>query len=189
MITHGLSGSGKTTWTQRLLEATGAVRVRADVERKRLAGLAPLARSGSALAAGLYDAHTTDAVYAHLCATAATVLRAGHPVVLDATFLRRAQRERARAVAAATGVPFLILDFEVDLATLRQRVQRRHDAGLDASEADVAVLEAQWRTREPLGADERGAVVDFGTAASSPLQSAVTDWTALRQRWMLAGMT
>ncbi|HEY7490540.1 MAG TPA: AAA family ATPase [Candidatus Tectomicrobia bacterium] len=44
-ITHGVSGSGKTYSTQQLVEATGAIRLRSDVERKRLCGLAPLERS------------------------------------------------------------------------------------------------------------------------------------------------
>ena len=39
IITHGLAGSGKTTCAQWLLERTGAVRIRTDVERKRLHGL------------------------------------------------------------------------------------------------------------------------------------------------------
>ena len=36
IITNGLSGSGKTTVTQLLLEKLGAIRVRSDIERKRL---------------------------------------------------------------------------------------------------------------------------------------------------------
>lgn len=51
-ITHGLSGSGKTSLTEDLLEHSGAVRVRSDVERKRLRGLPPGAlgkRPGSRL--------------------------------------------------------------------------------------------------------------------------------------------
>ena len=36
LITHGLAGSGKTTLSQALLELIGAVRIRTDVERKRL---------------------------------------------------------------------------------------------------------------------------------------------------------
>ena len=38
-ITHGLSGSGKTTLSQKLLQKHGLIRLRSDVERKRLAGL------------------------------------------------------------------------------------------------------------------------------------------------------
>ncbi|MBP6817609.1 MAG: phosphotransferase, partial [Burkholderiaceae bacterium] len=49
MLTHGFSGTGKTTLTQGLVEQAGALRIRADVERKRLAGLDETSRSGSAL--------------------------------------------------------------------------------------------------------------------------------------------
>jgi aminoglycoside phosphotransferase family enzyme len=45
MLTYGFSGSGKTAGTQGLLEACGAIRFRADVERKRLFGLSALQRS------------------------------------------------------------------------------------------------------------------------------------------------
>lgn len=182
IITHGLAGSGKTTLTQSLLEATGAIRLRADVERKRLAGLPAQARSGSPPGGGLYTAAATTATYARLHELAAQVLGAGWPVVLDATFLQRAQRAQARALAAAAGVPFVILDLEADLATLRTRVSRRRAEGHDASEADLAVLETQVRTREPLSAEERALAIHLPTDMAAP---AATDWTALRQRWML----
>jgi hypothetical protein len=38
IITHGVSGSGKTTGTQPLIEGRGMIRIRMDVERKRLFG-------------------------------------------------------------------------------------------------------------------------------------------------------
>ncbi|MBU6259605.1 MAG: AAA family ATPase, partial [Burkholderiales bacterium] len=98
-ITHGFSGSGKTTATQSLLEATGAIRIRADVERKRLAGIAALARSGSSLEGGIYAAAMTAATYARLCELARPVLAGGFSAVLDATFLQRDARDAARALA------------------------------------------------------------------------------------------
>jgi len=45
---HGLSGSGKSTIALAMLERLGAVRVRSDVERKRLHGLAAQARTRGA---------------------------------------------------------------------------------------------------------------------------------------------
>ena len=47
IITHGLPGSGKTTFAQAALERLQAIRIRSDVERKRLFGLLPLADSRS----------------------------------------------------------------------------------------------------------------------------------------------
>jgi aminoglycoside phosphotransferase family enzyme len=54
-ITHGLPGSGKTFFSQRLLECEGAIRLRSDVERKRLFGLGMLEDS-RARGLNLYDA-------------------------------------------------------------------------------------------------------------------------------------
>ena len=97
MLTHGFSGTGKTTLTQSLVEQVGALRIRADVERKRLAGLDETARSGSALHDGLYSAAMSEATYDRLFALARAALRAGWPVILDATFRRaRAATRRAR---------------------------------------------------------------------------------------------
>ena len=52
VITHGLSGSGKTSTTSRLISRLPAVRCRSDLERKRLHGLAPRERSHSGLGTG-----------------------------------------------------------------------------------------------------------------------------------------
>jgi predicted kinase len=82
---------------------------------------------------------------------------------VDATFLKRAQRDAFRAVAARLGVPFAIADVVASAAVLRERVSRRQQGRADASEADLAVLEHQLRSEEPLGPDEQAAVVRFDT--------------------------
>jgi len=179
LITHGPSGSGKTTLTQGLLETLGAIRIRADVERKRLFGLDPLARSGAALHAGLYSRSATAATYERLCELARPVLDGGCSVVLDATFLRRAQRDGARQLAAALGLRFVILDFEADEQTLRERVGRRGARGDDASEADLAVLDAQLCEAEPLAPDERAAVFRCRPLAAVADDPPRADWSAL----------
>lgn len=154
IVTHGVSGSGKTMRTQALVEQFGALRVRADVERKRLFGLAPLERPDAALKPRLYGAEAGTATYARLLEAAAALLDGGWPAVLDATFLHRPARDAARRFAAARGAGFVLLDFGADEATLRERVAARAGRGDDASDADLAVLEAQLRGGDPLAADE-----------------------------------
>jgi aminoglycoside phosphotransferase family enzyme/predicted kinase len=163
MIAHGLSGTGKTTLTQPLVERLGAVRVRSDVERKRLYGLAPTARSGAALNEGLYTAEAGVRTYDRLAELAHAIVGAGYTVIIDATFLRRAQRDRARALAEESRVPFLILAFEASEPTLRERVVLREQAGVDASEAGLAVLAQQLASAEPLGDDERAQALVVNT--------------------------
>lgn len=149
-LMHGLPGSGKSWESQRLLEQ-GAIRLRSDVERKRLAGLDMLADSRAAGMA-LYDRAASERTYAHLLAQAAAVLAAGFPVVLDAAFLKHAERQAARDLAAAHQVPCTIVSCAAPLQVLRERLQSRVG---DPSEATVAVLEQLAARAEALDAQER----------------------------------
>lgn len=158
MITHGFSGSGKTTLSQGLLEACGAIRVRADVQRKRLAGLDALAPSQSRVGGGIYNEAMSHATYAQLLEAGRAVLESGWPVILDATYLQRAQRDAARRMAAACGAPLVVLDCVADATTLAERVRLRARRGGDASEADAQVLAAQMQSAQPLQADETDGV-------------------------------
>ncbi len=139
----GLSGSGKTTVAGLLIEHLGAVRVRSDVERKRLAGLRADARRGDDFGAGLYAPEMTVRTYARLHEVAATVLAAGHPVVVDAAMLRRGERDALRALADRLGVRCECLWCEAPWPTLRARVARRQARARDASDATVSVL--RWQ--------------------------------------------
>jgi len=156
LITHGVSGSGKSRRTGQLLEVLpGALRIRADVERKRLFGLGPLDDSRSSLGQGLYTAEASARTYQRLLALADQLLAAGHSVLVDATFMKRTHREPFRELAARQGVPFILLECGADADTLRERVAARRERGNDAAEADVAVLERQLRYVEPPAPDEQ----------------------------------
>lgn len=150
-ITFGLSGSGKTTTSSaRLLadETASTVRIRSDVERKRLFGLAPDAGSGGAI----YGADATLRTYARLAELSRQALADGWPVIVDAAFLKRAEREAFRALASELHAPFSILACEAAPDELRRRLAARSG---DASEATVAVLEQQLHWAEPLTDAER----------------------------------
>lgn len=181
LITHGFSGSGKTTLTEGLMEAGGVVRIRSDVERKRLAGVAPLDRPTAADLARRYGAQARQATYARLREAADAVLDGGHSVVLDATFLARAERDAVRQWVDRRGLRWRILDFQVDADVLRQRVERRARRGDDASDADLPVLEAQLRHAEALGPDELPQVV-----ACHAARDADGGWVLAEQAALLA---
>lgn len=158
VITHGLSGSGKTWASSRWLqaEASGrAIRLRSDVERKRLHGLSATQASGSGLNTGLYSPQAHTDTYAHLLERARHLLEKGWSVLVDAAFLRRHERKAFATLAQAIGCPFHILATEAPLAVLRERITARQAHGADASEATVAVLEQQLGWLEPLTTDER----------------------------------
>jgi len=153
-VTHGLSGSGKTTLTQSLLQNKGMIRLRSDIERKRLAGLDALFRSHNEIGEALYSEEASLRTYTYLARLAEKLLCAGYSVIVDAAFLAYWQRDLLRKTAERLGVPFQILDIEVDLDTLRERINHRAAQGKDASEANLRVLEHQIETAQGFSAEE-----------------------------------
>lgn len=136
----GASGTGKTTLARCLAPglgaAPGAVHLRSDLERKRLAGVDPLTH----LPSSAYTAEANTAVYDRLLKRGETLLKAGQSVILDATYMADAERADAQALAERLGVPFTGLWLETGQATLEARVTERHG---DASDADAQVVALQ----------------------------------------------
>ena len=163
LLMHGVSGSGKSWVSQALVERLGALRLRSDVERKRLCGLPALARSASAVDCGLYDEDMTRATYRQLACRAREVLAAGFPVLIDAACLQRWQRETFYELAAQLNVPWRIVSCRADDATLRRRIVARELSGGDASEADLAILDHQLQNSDPLSAAEQDAAIVFAS--------------------------
>jgi predicted kinase len=163
MLMHGLSGSGKTTVSQGLLQKLGAVRVRSDVERKRLHGLPAGARTHTELSGGIYAPEITRLTYDRLKNAARGVVESGYRAIVDAAFLRRAERDAFRDLARDAGAASLIVSCEAPEDALRERIAGRERAASDASEAGVAVLEVQLATSEPLGEDELARAVRIET--------------------------
>ena len=137
----GLSGSGKTTLALKLApeigRAPGAVVVRSDVERKRLAGI----ELNERMPAGSYTPDLSARVYAASMARAERILRAGQSVVLDAVFARQDEREAAEALATRVGVPFEGIWLDVPKEIAQARVASRKG---DASDATPEVVERQF---------------------------------------------
>lgn len=162
----GVSGAGKSTVARavaaHLGRAPGAVILRSDEVRKRLWNAGPTGR----LPPEAYAEGTSETVYERMLREAAVALRAGRGVILDAVFLKLAEREAAEAVAAAAGLPFTGVWLEADEAVLEQRIAARRG---DASDADVDVMRRQvqigpgpmtW-TRVDAGNDATTAIQDL----------------------------
>lgn len=175
ILMHGLAGSGKTRVSTAILQRLGAIRLRSDVERKRLLGLPPEARPSPAQQAKLYSPEGIHAVYQHLLARTKAVLELGRLVIVDATFLTREQRQPFSDLARRLDAGLAIVVCAADEATLEQRLRERHApnrpaATRNASDADVAVLHGQQSRIEAPGPDEPAVTTD----PQHPL-----DWAAL----------
>ena len=152
------------------------------MERKRLFGLSPLERSIDRSALNLYTPDVTQRTYAQLAQQAAQVVEAGFTVVVDATFLKRAQRDAFRHLAAQRNIPCTILEFRAHAETLRRRVARRSAQADDASEADLAVLHAQFATLEPLTSEEQAAALTIDTESPQAPQRLLEAVRAMEEK-------
>ena len=159
ILMHGFSGSGKTWTSDRLLRELPALRVRSDLERKRLAGLPATARAGDNIEAGLYAPEASAKTYEVLAAACATGLRAGFTMIADAAFLRRGDRRRFIELGEREGAAVGIVSCGAARDTLEERIRRRAAAASDASDADIAVLKHQLQTHDPLDEHERQRVL------------------------------
>lgn len=160
LITMGFSGSGKSTVTDALLQSLGAVRLRSDVERTRLYGQAD---SDQAIGTGKYSTQVSERLYHHLQEQSRHLLQAGYTVIADAAFLQQTRRRPFAELADECGVPFHILALQAAPGLLRERIRQRQQAGRDASEADLAVLEAQLQHHDPLGPREQAWAIEVDT--------------------------
>lgn len=159
-ITHGISGTGKSTVAGKLVEASGAVRIRSDVERKRLAGLMPEDSTPEGDKASMYSPDMSRCTFQRLQVLSDTILGNGFAVIVDATFLHRAVRDDFRRQAQRLGVPFLILDCVTREDEIRTRLVLREQTGDDASEANISVMEQQRSQVEAFSAEEMPLVVE-----------------------------
>jgi predicted kinase len=167
IITHGYSGSGKSTLASQLAENIGAFQIRSDIERKRLFGYLPMAQTNSNIDHGLYSQQAGLQTYQHLKELAKVVLKAGFPVIIDATFLKKAQRDMFRQLATDCCVPFHIISFQASELTLCKRIAQRQN---DASEATFDVLHHQQQSAQPLSAQEQADVLVINTENDNVLE-------------------
>lgn len=159
-IMHGLSGSGKSTVAQHIvvqqaLAGRSAIRLRSDVERKRLRGLRGEFRPDQQQASQLYSSEMTAHTYRHLCDVARQVLAAGWGVVVDAAFLKADQRQLFAQLAQELQIEFHIVDCNAPLDDLLHRLAQRQALGGDPSDADASTLELQLTHQDSFSALEQ----------------------------------
>ncbi len=159
VITHGMSGSGKSFSARLLAMWLPAIQIRSDVERKRLSGLDSEDASHSRPWLGLYSESSTANTYKKLLDLAEELVAYGFVPIVDATFLKREQRRLFADMAERMLVPFIILDMRVAEPVLRERVRARMERDSHVSEADEGILEMQLQMAEPLAGEELAAAV------------------------------
>ena len=175
IVMRGASASGKSTVSQLLLDEIGAIRIRSDVERKRLYGVTTDAGGGvedhaEMINQGIYSAQASVETYGRLIECATSVLSAGYCAIIDAAFLKAEQRLPFRQLAEHLGVSYVILEVTASDEVLRQRIIARKN---DVSDAGLDVLNYQLENWQPLSADELEHAIQVNTEQAIDLSSII----------------
>ncbi|WP_246391747.1 AAA family ATPase [Halosimplex pelagicum] len=138
VVQCGLPGVGKSTVAGEIADRLDGERIRSDAVRRDV------------VEDPTYSRAERDRVYGAMLERAREALADGDSVVLDATFERRAHRDRAAALADEVGADLTLVRVVCDDEVARRRIRERED---DPSEADVSVYENARDRFEPFERD------------------------------------
>ncbi len=145
----GLPGTGKSWLGGLIAERLRARTIRSDVERKRLFGIEPTDRTPESQRDAVYSAEATRRTYDRLIEGAEAAIRDRRDVVLDATYGRRAERDRAVAAIERAGGIWVLVHADPPPDVVRQWLAERTGDAAEVSDADLAVHERARADFEP----------------------------------------
>lgn len=150
LLMAGLMGSGKSVLANRLSQELELFMITSDVVRKRLAGRPLTAHQAEGFGEGIYTEAFSDRTYQAMLDEAGGILAHGGAVILDASFRRRRDRLRARAVADAAGAEFYAIEVTCPEEEIRRRLDARAKESGGVSEGRWELFAEQRRLFDPL---------------------------------------
>jgi aminoglycoside phosphotransferase family enzyme/predicted kinase len=124
-ITAGLSGCGKSTVAEELAKRLGLVVLSSDITRKKLANISTKEHCFDCLDSGIYTPEFSRKTYDALFDEAGKILKDGASVIIDATFIKSAERLTAKKLAEKSGAGFYIIECRLDEETTHNRLEKR----------------------------------------------------------------
>jgi len=143
ILTSGLTGTGKSRLAKRIASDLDLPLFRSDMIRKELAGLPPATHPAVSFGRGIYTPEMNRRTYGALLEKAEEELRKGKPVLLDAAFLKEAERKDAEELAQKMDARFFVIETRCPEETALNRLQQRGKEGSDPSDGREEIYQAQ----------------------------------------------
>jgi predicted kinase len=154
VVMCGLTGTGKSFLAARLAKRLGAVTFTSDVIRKEIHGIPTTEHRLDKYGEGIYRSNATGRTYDALLDRASTALERRESVILDASFMRREDRDRARRLAERTGSRFFIVECAcMEEEAVKRLIRRLRESG-QPSDGRPGIFAEQKKRFEPISPRE-----------------------------------
>jgi len=125
ILTAGLMGSGKSYQARILSKILGAEVIRTDSLRKEMLNIDPTQQRHEDFGQGIYSDEASRRTYEKIYELAAEYIKQGKPVIIDASFKKRTERQKAYALAKNLGVPFYVIECYCPDDVTKKRLDKR----------------------------------------------------------------
>jgi predicted kinase len=163
VMMSGLTGSGKSTLARALSERTGVTTIHSDIVRKALAGSS--GRQAAPYDEGIYSVTMTEKTYAKMARMADKLLAQGRAVILDATFLSRAQREKITRLADKHRIQLLSIHCAAADEITKERLRQRANSATDISDGRWEIYVKQKEIYQPVNEFASADCLELNTGA------------------------
>jgi predicted kinase len=158
----GLMGSGKTTLAGALRDLLDLEVLSSDKIRKELAGIDPAEHRHVPFNTDIYSRESSRRTYDRLHEQAATYLREGKSVFMDASYMDSRTRSMAIRTARRENVRFLLVYIDPGEEELRRRLRKRDRQPGIVSDGREEILRAQMQAFEPPREMPAGMILSLG---------------------------
>jgi len=125
LMMGGVMGTGKSTLAGALQHELGWALFSSNTVRKQLAHLDPAQPQTDAFGQGMYSPERTARTYQAMLVEASAALASGRSVLLDASFIRRVDRQAAARGATGRGAQTIFVECVCPREVALQRLARR----------------------------------------------------------------
>ena len=175
LIMHGLSGSGKSYLSHKIIEKIPAIRIRSETERQRIHK--ELLKKGKKIE--LHSPEINARLSQHLLKLTEQILNIGYTVIVDGTFLKQHFRQNYINIAQRLNLQMQIISCHCDRKLLSARLVKGINTRAVDSNFFVERLAHQQSYQQPLSEQELSMQVrvytDNDQAIAEFLELIVTD--------------
>jgi uncharacterized protein len=148
-ITVGVTGTGKTTLAKEIARHTGAIVISSDMIRKKITGVPTNQHRYENFNDGIYSPESTVKTYEKMFSQGKLLITGGKSVILDATFIKQSDRQKARELTRESDADFYVLECRTDEANIRKRLEQRQKEN-SISDGRLEILRPQIEKFEPI---------------------------------------